>query len=287
MPVAAPEFDYVRRLVRDRSGVVLDDSKTYLVESRLRPVLKRHAMRTLTDLVAALRRHPPDELAAEVVEAMLTGETAFFRDGAPFEALRDHVLPELTRTPRARPLNIWCAAASSGQEPYSVAMLLADHFPHLGNGRARIIATALSNQALSRARAGVFNDVEIARGIANDVRDRYFDREDGQYRIAEHLKRTIEFRQINLLHNVPPFAPFDLVLMRNVLVYFDPELRSAILTRTAATMAPGGYLLLGSSEGVVSDTSLQAVRHGRTRFFRRVSASERTSHPGLEPRHPG
>ena len=165
MGVAPAEFDCVRRLVRDRSGVVLDDSKTYLVDSRLRPVMKRNGMRTLSDLVAAIRRQPRDGLTTEVVEAMLTGETAFFRDGAPFEALRDHVLPELVRTPRARPLNIWCAASSRGQEPYSIAMLLAEEYPHLLTDHVRIVATDLSSLALSRARSGVFNDVEIGRGV--------------------------------------------------------------------------------------------------------------------------
>ena len=284
MGVVPAEFDYVRRLVRDRSGVVLDDSKTYLVDSRLRPVMKRNGMRTLSDLVAAIRRQPRDGLTTEVVEAMLTGETAFFRDGAPFEALRDHVLPELVRTPRARPLNIWCAASSSGQEPYSIAMLLAEEYPHLLTDHVRIVATDLSSLALSRARSGVFNDVEIGRGVPPDMRRRYFERYDGKYRIVEHMRDAVEFRQINLLRDIPPFAPFDLVLMRNVLVYFDAESRAATLRRACATMAPGGYLLLGSSEGIVSHPELQAVRHGRTRFFRRISGAERHSSGDGAPR---
>ncbi len=195
--------------------------------------------------------------------------------GAPFEALRDHILPELTTGPRDRPINIWCAASSSGQEPYSLAMLLIDHYPHLADGRARIVATDLSSQALSRARSGLFNSIEIGRGVPRDVLDRHFERQDGQYRVAERVKRVVEFRQINLLRDPPPLPALDLMLMRNVLVYFDSASRAAVLQRAAAMMAHGGYLLLGSSEGAVGDAGLEVVRHGRTRFYRRNSPAWR------------
>ena len=163
LEIETADFDYVRKLVRESSGVVLDDAKRYLVESRLGPIMKDQELPSFEHLVRQLRRWPRADLVTDVIEAMLTGETAFFRDRHPFDSLRDHILPELLREPRMRPLHIWCAASSWGQEPYTLAMILAENFPALLDGRVRIVATDLSGRALDRSREGLYSSMEVSR----------------------------------------------------------------------------------------------------------------------------
>jgi chemotaxis protein methyltransferase CheR len=263
------DFDYVRKLVRDASGVALDDAKRYLVESRLGPIMRSHELPSLGHLVRQLRRRPREPLVTEVIEAMLTGETAFFRDVHPFDTLRDQILPELLREPRMRPLHIWCAASSWGQEPYTIAMILAEHFPRLLAGQVRVVATDLSGKALDRSKEGLYSAMEVSRGLPQKLQDKYFRPKDGRFQVVDKLRDMIDFRPLNLLTDPPPMGVMDIVLIRNVLVYFDGPSRERILRKISTMMANGGYLILGSSEAGVADPNLEQVRFGRTLCYRR------------------
>jgi chemotaxis protein methyltransferase CheR len=269
LEIETVDFDYVRKLVREASGVVLDDAKRYLVESRLGPIMRKHELPSLEHLVRQLRRWPRADLVTEVIEAMLTGETAFFRDMHPFDTLRDHILPELIREPRMRPLHIWCAASSWGQEPYTLAMILAENFPSLLKGQVRIVATDLSGKALDRSREGLYSPMEVSRGLSQRLKDKYFRPKDGKFQVVEKLRDVIEFRALNLLTDPPPMGVMDIVLIRNVLIYFDAPSRENILQKAATMMANGAYMMLGSSEAGVAHPSLEQVRFGRTICYRR------------------
>lgn len=249
MPISSSDFDYVRWLVHERSGIVLEPGKEYLVESRLGPVARREGFLTLQDLVANLRSSP-NGLQYKVVEAMTTNETTFFRDARPFEVLRTVVMPELlARRAHERSLTVWSAACSSGQEPYSLAMLLREHFPALLAGwRLQLLATDLSREILARARAGRFSQIEINRGLPAHYLVKYFHKEAQEWQVNDEVRRMVDFREMNLGDPWPPLPPMDIVFLRNVLIYFDVEFKKNVLAKMRRVMKPGGYLFLGGAE---------------------------------------
>lgn len=250
MSLAREDVAYVQELVRQEAGIVIDASKDYLVESRLRPVAQAHRLRSVGELIAGLRSQPPDGLHGEVVAAMTTNETSFFRDNHPFAALERHVLPELiARRSDQRQLRIWCAACSSGQEPYSVALLIAERFPQLRTGwHLDLLATDVNEAMLQRAREGRYSELETRRGLPGWLRSRWFHREGGDWRLAREIRDMVRFQTHNLVRPWPPLPAFDLVLLRNVLIYFDHRAKCEILRRTRGVMARDAVLLLGSSE---------------------------------------
>jgi chemotaxis protein methyltransferase CheR len=242
-------FDYFRTLLRQRSGIVLEDEKKYLVETRLSAVAQREGLASVEDLLAKLQAAPRNGLHEQVIDAMTTNETSFFRDGQPFEALRQEVLPELLqRRARARQLSIWCAAASTGQEPYSLCMLLREHFPALASWNVRILATDLSRAALDRAQQGLYSQVEVNRGLTTRLLGKYFDKRGLEWQLSGDVRRMVEFRQLNLLDPWPTSPPVDIVLLRNVLIYFDVETKKQILVRVRRILRPDGFLFLGGAE---------------------------------------
>lgn len=246
-----PSFDYsfIFELLRRRSAVVLGPDKAYLVESRLAPLLREGGGNTLEDLIGRMRREPDGALSTRVVEALLTHETSFFRDPRVFDALRDHVLPALIRERRAhRRLMFWCAACSTGQEPLSLAMVLADLLPESSGWDVKILASDLSALALERARQGWFTELEMRRGLDPRLRDRFFSRLDGGFQAKPELMARLIFSPINLVAAWPQVTSVDLVLLRNVLIYFDLPTRRQVVQRVRGVMNPGGALLLGSSE---------------------------------------
>ncbi len=243
------DFEYVCRLVRDRSGLVLEAGKEYLVDSRLTPVARQHDLATVSELVGRLRANPDNGLAARVVEAMVTTETMFFRDLVPFETLRTTVLPELIRRRRdERRLSAWFAACSTGQEPYSFALLVREHFPELAGWRLDLLATDLSADVLGRARAGRYNQIEVNRGLPAATMVKYFRQQGATWELGEDVRRMVEFRELNLVRPWPALPRPDLVFLRNVMIYFDADTKKAILERVARVLRPGGYLLLGAAE---------------------------------------
>jgi chemotaxis protein methyltransferase CheR len=269
MSLSSASFEYVRTLLRQRAGHHLENDKAYLVETRLLAVARRHGFPSVEDLVLRLRKKANERLLGELVEAMAINETFFFRDERPFEALRQAVLPELIRRRSAlRRLNIWSAACCSGQEAYSVALLLRHFFPALSGWTIRLIASDLSTRMLERARQGRYSDLEVSRGLPPDLRHTYFHRCDDGWHIRDDIRRMVEFCPINLSSAWPPLPPLDLVLMRNVLIYFDLSTRQQILDRLRQVMQPDGYLMLGGAETTHNlDDNFLPVSFGQVSFF--------------------
>lgn len=247
--LSAANFTFVARLLRDECGLILEPGKEYLVKSRLAPVAQRHETGSLDGLIDRLRGVRVNGLVAEVVEAMLITETSFFRDVHPFETLREAVLPDLLRLRAAsRQLNIWCAASASGQEPYSIAILLREHFPELINWRINFLATDISSDMLARSQQGWYSELEVNRGLTPPLLAKWFRQESSRWYIDERLRSTVTFSRLNLIQPWPAMPQWDLVLLRNVMIYFDNEMKRMILDRLARALAPEGYLLLGGAE---------------------------------------
>ncbi len=249
------DFDYLRALLKERSGLVLAPEKQYLAESRLLPLVRRHGMATLDELVTALRTRRAPTLVSEVVDAMTTNETLFFRDKVPFEHLRQVILPALaTARARDKRIRIWCAAAATGQEPYSIAMTVKDMGAMLAGYRVEIVATDLVGDVLERAKAGTYSQFEVQRGLPIQMLVKYFTQAGESWQIAPELRAMVQFRTLNLLNDFSPLGRFDLVFCRNVLIYFDQTSKIQVLDRVAQRMPDDGFLVLGAAETVVGLT---------------------------------
>jgi chemotaxis protein methyltransferase CheR len=250
------DYDFVRKLLRERSGLVLSADKQYLVESRLLPVARRAGMAGLAELVQELKKATRAEpLVVEVVEAMTTNESFFFRDKIPFEHFRNTIMPELIVTRAAsRRIRIWCAAASTGQEPYSLAMSLKEMASVIAGWRIEIIATDLSNDVLEKARAGIYSQFEVQRGLPIQLLVKYFNQIGDTWQIAPEIRAMVAFRPLNLLADFSHLGTFDVVFCRNVLIYFDQETKTRVLDRIARITDRDGYLALGAAETVVGLT---------------------------------
>jgi chemotaxis protein methyltransferase CheR len=264
------DFDYICKLMHKHSGILLEKGKEYLAESRLLPLARTEGFASLQDLVARLRAQPFTALHQKVVEALTTNETSFFRDLHPFEALQKVVLPELiARRAAERQLNLWCAAASSGQEPYTIALVLREHFPELTNWTVQFIASDLSAAMLKRARAGRFSQLEVSRGLQAALLMKYFQRQGAEWQLNEDVRRMVDFRQLNLAAPWPALPPMDLIFMRNVLIYFDAETKKAILGQVRRVLRPGGYLFLGAAETTLNlQNVFERVQIGRAGCYR-------------------
>lgn len=261
------DFEYLRKLLKERSGLVLSAEKQYLAESRLLPVARRHGLASFTDLVAELKI-PASALANEVVEAMTTNETFFFRDKIPFDHVRDTVMPALlaART-REKRIRIWCTAASTGQEPYSLAMVLMNFRAQLAGYRVDILATDLSGEVLERAKTGVYSQFEVQRGLPIQLLVKYFSKAGESWQIAPDLRGMVQFRPLNLLNDFSPLGHFDLVFCRNVLIYFDQPTKTAVLNRLMRQMPDDGYLVLGAAETVVGLTDAFRPVHDKRGLY--------------------
>lgn len=264
------EFDYLREYVRREAAISIEPGKEYLVRSRLRPVLESEDIPSLAALIGQLRGTKPGHLGARVVEALTTNETSFFRDRHPFTALRETVIPDLIRERSAeRSLHVWCAACSTGQEPFSIAMLLLDAFPELARWNVRVIATDLDTQVLERARAGAFSQLEVNRGLPAPYLVKFFRKDGAVWRLDPRVRDMVEFSSMNLAAAWPPLPRVDLVFMRNVLIYFEVETRSAIISRVKGTLRPDGYLFLGGSETMLGiDDSFERIKIGSATCYR-------------------
>ncbi len=246
------DFDFIRKLVKDRSGLVLTKDKTYLLESRLMPVARRRGMKGLGELCTDIRTNKDADIIREVTEAMTTNESFFFRDIVPFELFRDTVLPQLleSRAMKKR-FRIWCAAASSGQEPYTIAMILKEAAAKLAGWTYEIVATDISTEILNKAEKGIYTQFEVQRGLPVQLLIKYFKQEGDKWHIAPDLKRCIKFKEFNLLDKLTPLGQFDVVFCRNVLIYFDQETKTRVLDGISVLMPKDGVLFLGGAETVV------------------------------------
>ena len=249
------DFDFLRRMLKERSGLVLSAEKDYLLESRLLPLARRHGMTSLGELATRLRQPGSASLAIAVTEAMTTNETFFFRDRIPFDHLRDTVIPALVAArSREKRIRIWCTAAASGQEPYSIAMVLKGLGAQLNGFRVDIVATDLSADVIDRAKAGIYSQFEVQRGLPIQLLVKYFSKSGDAWEIAPELRGMVQFRTLNLLNDFSPLGQFDVVFCRNVLIYFDQPTKVGVLERIARQMPRDGYLMLGAAETVVGLT---------------------------------
>ncbi len=263
------DFQYVQELAARHAGIVLVRGKEYFVESRLGSIARSAGYGTLAEFIAQLRRVPVGTPHLQAVEALCTQETSFFRDFHPFELLRQSLLPDLLRKRAAtRELRIWCGAAATGQEPYSLAILLREHFLQLAGWRVQILATDLSEATLRRARVGAYTQLEANRGLSAALLVKYFDQDGTQWLIKDDVRSMVEFRPLNLIGSWPTLPSMDLVLMRNVLIYFDTATRQDILRRLRQVLRPDGYLLLGSAETTLHlDGSYELIQHERVTCY--------------------
>jgi chemotaxis protein methyltransferase CheR len=244
------DYEFLRKLLRERSGLDLSSDKQYLVESRLIPLARRVGLPGIAELVAKIKSGS-DALTSEVVEAMTTNETFFFRDKIPFDHLRETVLPELMQARASRSsLRIWCAASSTGQEPYSIAMCLKE-FAALAGWRVEILATDLSQGVLEKSKAGIFSQFEVQRGLPIQMLVKHFTQIGELWQLNADIRAMVQHRQLNLLQDFSHLGTFDVIFCRNVLIYFDQDTKSGIFDRLAKVLEPDGALALGAAESVV------------------------------------
>ena len=249
------DFDYLRQLLRERSGLVLSAEKQYLAESRLLPVAKKHGLPGLPELVARLKAANTAPLGTDVVEAMTTNESFFFRDKVPYDHFSDAIMLALMAArAREKRIRIWCTACATGQEPYSLAMAVKSFGAALAGWRIEIVATDLSNAVLEKAKAGVYSQFEVQRGLPIQQLVKFFSQVGEAWQIAPEIRAMVKFRPLNLLNDFSSLGTFDVVFCRNVLIYFDQDTKAGVLNRLARQMPADGFLILGAAETVVGLT---------------------------------
>jgi chemotaxis protein methyltransferase CheR len=249
------DFEFLSRTVRERSGLQLTHDKSYLLESRLLPVARRFGAKTLDEFVGSVRRRLDHERLNAITEAMTTNETLFFRDAKPFEQFKRAVLPTLLEARAAsRTIRIWCAASSSGQEPYSLAMLIKEEGARLAGWKFDMLATDISQEMVDRARAGAYSQFEVQRGLPIQLLMKYFRQIDDRWQIDDAIRAMVQYRVFNLLDDPRPLGTFDVVFCRNVLIYFDQPTKAQVLERIAKLLPRDGVLYLGGAETVLGIT---------------------------------
>ena len=264
------DYEAVREFLERSCGIVLGDNKHYLVSSRLSRVVREAGLASLAELVARLRRGGDTSLQMRVIDAMTTNETSWFRDGHPYEILRNAILPEWADR-RLRNARIWSAACSSGQEPYSISIVIEEFLRGRPGSLAgiQVTATDISPSVLEGARAAVFDDAALNRGISPQLRQRYFEPHDGLWRLRKSVRERVIFKQLNLLQNFVSLGKFDCIFCRNVLIYFSSDVKQDILARIARALRPGGYLFLGGSESLGAQAEhFETVRFPRGHVYR-------------------
>lgn len=269
MKVSPDEFKQISDLMRAETGNVLDVGKEYLVETRLMPLLAKEGIITIHEMFSALRKSNARELKNKVIDSLTTHETSFFRDLEPFNALKSTILPELIdRRKTTRSLTIWCGAASSGQEPFSIAMLIRDNFPSLQSWNVRIIATDISAPVLERARSGVYSQLEVNRGLPVTMLVKYFEQVGRDWKLRPTISQMVSFNELNLLARWTTIPDCDLIFLRNVLIYFDQPTKKGILDQIYRVLKPDGTLFLGSSESTLTiDQRFKCRPIGRAHIY--------------------
>jgi chemotaxis protein methyltransferase CheR len=273
-------FETIATLLRSASGLAIGPDKLYLLETRLAPLLRQHALGDLDALAAKLRAGGATVLERAVVEAMTTNESSFFRDDKPFTHFRGQALPKLhADRPAGARLRVWSAAASTGQEAYSLAMILAESRALLGTRTVEIVGTDLAREPLTRAREGVYSQFEVQRGLPMTMLVKYFKKDNGNWRISDALRAMVTFKEWNLLGDLRPLGTFDLVFCRNVLIYFDPPTKAKALEAIARQMTPDGLLYLGGAETVLGVTERFAPVPGDRGVYALAGSPATTARP--------
>lgn len=269
------DFELIARLLKERSGLLLSVDKAYLMESRINPVARRYGFKGFDELAEAVRAGQDDGLLKDIVEAMATNETSFFRDRQPFDQFRLVVLPHLlAHRAGSKTIRIWCAGCAGGQEPYSLAIILKENEARLADWNIEILATDLSEPVLEKARQGLYSHFEIQRGLPISLLVKYFTQEDDRWRIDKAIREMVRFEHFNLLDDPHSLGQFDVVLCRNVLIYFDQDTKSAVLDRLAGATTEDGFLYLGSVETILSLTERFELIPGHRGIYSPVGSSE-------------
>lgn len=246
------DFDFIAGMLKQRSGLILSPDKTYLLESRLVPLARRRGLAGLDQLIGKVRTEKNEQLISEIVEAMTTNESFFFRDSKPFEIFRQETLPNLLRTRASqKQIRIWSAACSTGQEPYSLAMILREEAARLVGWRIDILATDLSTEVLDRAKLGLYSQFEVQRGLPIQLLVKYFTQVNDMWQIDPTIRSMVRYRVFNLLEDPSVLGTFDVIFCRNVLIYFDQSMKRQILDRMSRLIPPDGALYLGGAETVL------------------------------------
>jgi chemotaxis protein methyltransferase CheR len=279
--VNQPDYEFLRKLLRDKSGLDLSADKQYLIESRLLPLARKAGLASISDLVQKLK-DGSSALINQVVEAMTTNETFFFRDKVPFDHFREVILPELLKARANRKsIRIWCAACSTGQEPYSLAMVLKEMSAALQGWRVEILATDLSQEVLEKSKAGLYSQFEVQRGLPIQLLVKYFKQAGELWQINSDVRAMIQHRQLNLLQDFSSLGTFDVIFCRNVLIYFDQDMKINILGRLARLMEPDGFLVLGAAETVVGLTDVFKPLAERRGLYRPSGGASAAKPPAL------
>ncbi len=270
MGISTMDFDYLRKLMRDHTSIVLDSGKEYIAESRLAYLVSEEGFESVCELIHQLRANSFSTLHRRVVNAMTNNETWFFRDLVPFQALKTVIVPSLLAARAAeRTLRIWSAACSSGQEPYSTVMMLRQDFPELRSWNIRVLATDICTSVLERAQKGHYSQLEINRGLPVNLLTRYFHREGLDWVISDEIREAVEFCQLNLAEPWPMLPAPDILFLRNVLIYFDVETKKVILGRARRQLRSDGYMLMGGAETTLNlDDSFERVQYESTAYYR-------------------
>ncbi len=262
--ISSHDYDAFRTFLEEACGIVLGDNKHYLVASRLSRLMEEFGATSLGDLIARMKREPRSGLRERVIDAMTTNETFWFRDNHPYVLLAELILPELAKR-RPSQVRIWSAACSSGQEPYSISMVVSEYLQrHPGSLRdnVQIVATDISPTMLKLSREALYDQLALSRGLSAERRQRFFQQEGDMWRVVEPIRRRVQFRELNLMNSYASLGRFDVIFCRNVLIYFSPELKRDILKRMAQALNPGGYLFLGSTETLANySDEFETVRH--------------------------
>ncbi len=269
-PESLETIRFFAAMVRKHSAIVLEDSKAYLIKARLEPIGKLHGCSTLDELARYVRARASDAaLLTEIIDAMTTNETSFFRDLHPFTQFKDTILPAIIeRRAQQKTLRLWCAASSSGQEPYTLAMIIRENFPKLADWKIDFMASDISPSMLARCKEGFYSQLEVNRGLPAPMMVKYFKREGGGWRIRDDLRTMVDFRLINLIQPWPLMPMFDIVFIRNVLIYFDMAEKRTVLQKIRKTMTPDGYLFLGTAETTFNvDESFHRVSAGNATCY--------------------
>jgi len=262
--ISARDYDSFRQFLEEACGIVLGDNKQYLVASRLNRLLKELDVTAVGELIEKLRKQPRSGLRERVIDAMTTNETFWFRDNHPYELLKDLILPELAKK-SPNQLKIWSAASSSGQEPYSISMILQEYLkcrPGSLTDKFQIVGTDISPTMLEMCRSGVYDSLALSRGLSPERKKLFFQQDGDLWRVKDEIRNRVRFAELNLMNSYASLGKFDIVFCRNVLIYFSSELKRDILRRIAQTLAPDGYLFLGSTETIASySDDFDTVRH--------------------------
>lgn len=252
MTVSPEDFSFYKKFLYEKSGLSLGDDKVYLVVSRLTPVARKWGFNSLSEMTKNLKLSPDRKMLSEIIDAMTTNETLFFRDDRPFKYFKTNLLPEIIKNREIRKsIRIWSAACSTGQEPYSIAMSLLDILPNPENWKIDLVATDISENALNQARRGEFNQFEIQRGMPIQLLMKYFKQDGQNWKIADKVRNLVRFENFNLLNPMDKFGTFDIIFCRNVLIYFDETTKKKVIQGLVKRMAPDGYIFLGGSETAI------------------------------------